>query len=344
MINGSPNATMNDVARLTGVSLKSVSRVINREQHVSERLRAKVQAAIDALDYVPDTAARSLAGSRSFMIGLLFDNPSASYTMNIQTGAYRACVESQIHLRIDHIDSSRAPEDVGDQLSAILRYGRCDGFILTPPLTDDEFIMDFFERHAVHYVRIAPDIDPHRAPGTRIDDEAAAAMVAHYLWNLGHRRFGLVTGPAHHGAAHNRRAGFLKTLAALGVAEPVHEVCGGFAFRGGIEAGDAILARARQPTAIFATNDDSAAGVMVACSRAGLTVPRDISVCGFDDGWVAQSVWPYLTTVYQPIEEMAYAAARLLLDRNTGGPILRTLQFRLVERDSVAPPASRLGR
>ncbi len=111
----------------------------------------------------------------------------------------------------------------------------------------------------------------------------------------------------------------------------VAEADGLFSFESGIAAGMDLLARDPRPTAIFATNDDSAAGVMVACARAGLRVPHDISLCGFDDSWVAKSVWPYLTTIYQPIEEMGYAAASLLLDRGETGDRQVMLDFHLVE-------------
>jgi LacI family transcriptional regulator len=327
---------MEDVARLAGVSLKSVSRVINREPHVSPKLRAKVDAAITSLDYVPDMAARSLAGSRTFIIGLLIDNPSPNYTMKVQTGVYRACSENQYHLRIDQIDSTQPKAELEASLSAILRNSRCDGFVLTPPLTDDPVVLDFLDREGVEYVRIAPDIEPQRAPGVIMDDFAAASLVAKHLWSLGHRRFGLVAGPEAHGASHFRRKGFVQTLQELGATEPVVEANGHFLFEGGIEAGMELLSAKPRPTAIFATNDDSAAGLMVACARNGLAVPKDVSVCGFDDSWVARSVWPYLTTIYQPIEEMGYAAAKLLLERKHDRKTLVTLPFRLVERDSVS--------
>lgn len=334
---GSGNATMQDVAERAGVSLKSVSRVINREPHVSARLRAKVDAAIAELDYVPDMAARTLAGSRSFIIGVLFDNPSPNYTMKVQTGVYRACVENQYHLRIDTIETARPDAEVEAQLAAILRHGRCDGFVLTPPITDKTLVLDFLERHQVPYVRIAPDIMQDRAPGVRIDDHAAAALVADHLWSKGHRRFGIVTGPAEHGAAHLRREGFADRIDALG-GTIVAEETGGFSFEGGIRAGDTMMAAGERPTAIFACNDDSAAGAIVAISRSGLRVPQDVSIVGFDDSWVAKSVWPYLSTIYQPIEEMARTAASMLIEREKREDGLRLLDFRLVERDSVAPP------
>ncbi|MCW1986379.1 UNVERIFIED_ORG: LacI family transcriptional regulator [Sphingomonas sp. R1F5B] len=333
------NITMNDVARHAGVSLKSVSRVINREPHVSDTLRIKVEKAIADLDYVPDLAARSLAGARSFIISVLFDNPSPNYTMKIQAGAYQACVDNQYHLRIDRIDSARPDGEIVADLAALLRNGRCDGFVLTPPLADLPVVLDFLREQGVRHVRVAPEKPSLEAPGIGMDDTAAGAAVAQLLWQAGHRRFGVLTGPPNHGAAARRRLGFLAALAELGHSGPVVEANGGFSFEGGISAGADLLAHTPRPTAIFATNDDSAAGALVACSRAGLAVPRDVSICGFDDSWVARSVWPYLTTVYQPIQEMSYAAASLLMDREgDAAPALRLLPYHLVERDSIAPP------
>ena len=333
---------MADVARLAGVSLKSVSRVVNREPHVSEKLRVKVEAAIAELAFVPDQAARSLAGARSFTIGLIFDNPSPNYTMKLQAGAYRACSAHQYHLRIDQIDSMRSKDELSAVFESMLRNNRCDGFILTPPLSDNRLLLEFLDKRDVMYVRIAPDFEHARGAGVVIDDAAAAALVAKYFWSHGHRRFGVVNGPSEHGAAHSRRKGFLAGLSALGGTGPVLEADGGFTFEGGIVAGRQLLAGPDRPTAIFATNDDSAAGTMGACLEKGLTVPRDVSVCGFDDSWVAKSVWPYLTTIYQPIEEMGYAAAELLIERAPKKRKLVTLDFHLVERNAVAdaPPVA----
>ncbi|WP_202804739.1 LacI family DNA-binding transcriptional regulator, partial [Novosphingobium sp. B-7] len=217
------NITMNDVARHAGVSLKSVSRVINREPHVSDTLRIKVEKAIADLDYVPDLAARSLAGARSFIISVLFDNPSPNYTMKIQAGAYQACVDNQYHLRIDRIDSARPDAEIVADLAALLRNGRCDGFVLPPPLADLPVVLDFLREQGVRHVRVAPEKPSLEAPGIGMDDTAAGAAVAQMLWQAGHRRFGVLTGPPNHGAAARRRLGFLAALADLGHTGPVVE-------------------------------------------------------------------------------------------------------------------------
>jgi LacI family transcriptional regulator len=334
---GNGHATMADVAREAGVSLKSVSRVINGEPHVTPRLRDKVEVAIRALDYVPDTAARSLAGARSFTIGVLFDHPNPSYAMKVIGGVYRACVESQYHLRIDHIGAVIDDAELLMQVDRIMRHGRTDGLVLPPPLVDNPRLLDMLDARGMRYVRIAPVFEPERSMAVEMDDVAAAAAVADLLLDHGHRRIGLINGPAHHGAAARRRQGFLDRMQARGLAVSVVEADGRFTFDGGMAAANDLLAGAGAPTAIFATNDDSAAGAIVACNQRGLKVPEQVSVCGFDDSWIAKSVWPPLTTIHQPIEEMAHMAAAMLLDRTLGvedRPV-RQLGFGVVIRDSV---------
>lgn len=330
------HATMADVAKAAGVAIKSVSRVINNEPHVSAQLRDKVEAAIAALNYVPDTAARSLAGARSFTISVLFDNPSPNYTMKVLAGAYRACVARQYHLRIDSIDTSADTPALQSALEAIFRNARCDGFVLTPPISDDPRVLDALEAYGARYARLAPFIDAQRSLSVTIDDAGAAARIADLFYQNGHRRMGIANGPREHGAAHTRRKGFVERLHQIDPSVVISEAVGGFAFEMGIHAGRELLSAPERPTAIFATNDDSAAGVMVACSQLGLSVPRDVSVCGFDDSWVARTTWPYLTTVFQPIEGMAEAAALMMIDREDGARQIE-LGFELILRDSVGP-------
>lgn len=329
--------TIRDVAAAACVSVKSVSRVINREPAVSDRLRDKVQAAIDVLGYVPNLAARSLAGARSFSIGILFDNPSPNYMTEIQSGAYKACRERDYHLVIDHVDCRK--NNLAFQMESILRHASVDGFILTSPPSESDQIMTILEHRNLPFVRIAPHGFAKRSPAVAIDDVRAAGDVARHLWDLGHRRFGIVNGPESHVAARARRQGFIDWLAAQGCSS-ISESYGGFEFGKGIEAGKELIRKARKTTAIFATNDDSAAGVMAGLAQLGCKVPDDVSVVGFDDSWIALSVWPSLTTIHQPISEMAYEAAITMIDRNRqkNPPIECILNYNLVVRDSSGPP------
>lgn len=339
-LQGKAAPTIIDVARRAGVSLKSVSRVINNEAHVSPRLRSKVEAAIFELSYVPDPAARALAGTRSFTIGVLFDNPSPNYTMKALLGAHRSCQTHGYHLRFDTLDSAGDSASLMSQLEAVVRNGRTDGFVLTPPLTDNREVLDFFEQRNIKYVRIAPIADLGRSSSVYIDDAAAAAQVAEYFSKLGHQTFGLINGPAEHGAATTRRLGFIEKLRSLCTNVVIHEESGDFLFESGITAGEALMSYDPRPTAIFATNDDMAAGLLVACVRAGLRVPDDVSIVGFDDSWIANSVLPSLTTVHQPIAEMAAEAVNLLLEIGLqGAPVEeRLLNFRFVMRESCGAP------
>lgn len=332
------SARMADVAELAGVSLKSVSRVINNEPHVTTSLREKVEAAIRELNYVPDPAARSLGGSRTFTVGVLFDNPSPNYTMGVIEGAHSACVQHGYHLRLDHMNSEVPIEDLSAQVERVVRHSRSDGYVLTPPLSDDERLLDLLDRQGVRYVRIAPVERNDRSSYVFIDDYRAAAEVADRLWDLGHRRFGLINGPSRHGASAFRRNGFVETLRAIDPDVRIAEAFGDFNFDAGIKGGRELLAVPDHATAIFVANDDMAAGAMVACAQLGLKVPDDVSIYGFDDSWIAKSVWPYLSTVRQPISAMASRAVHLLLDRNAKAkPVGVKLDFSLIERDSAGP-------
>lgn len=336
-------ATINDVAREAGVSIKTVSRVLNREPNVRDATREAVLAAARALNYQPNLSARSLAGSRSFLIGLFFDNPSPAYVADVQRGAVSRCRQSGYHLTIEPVDMEAADlEDVVYQAVSTLRL---DGAILTPPVCDEPRVMSVLESLRTPYVRIAPDGDRDRAPWVGMDDRAAARAMTSHLLELGHTDIGFVTGHPDHGASHLRLEGFLQALAERGLAPRRGRIeQGWFSFRSGFEAGERLLDGADRPTAIFASNDDMALGVISAATRRGIVVPRDLSVAGFDDTPAARTVWPQLTTIGQPIFEMAAAAADLLIPGDARGPSPdqppgRIFDFRLAVRESTSGPS-----
>ncbi len=336
-------ATITDVAREAGVSIKTVSRVLNREPNVREETRDAVLAASRALNYRPNLSARSLAGSRSFLIGLFFDNPSPAYVNDVQRGAVHRCRESGYHLTIEPVAADAADlESVVEQAVSTLRL---DGVILTPPICDDPRVLSVLESLGASYVRIAPDHEKSRAPWVGMDDRAAARAMTEHLLDLGHVDIGFVKGHPDHGASRLRQEGFLQALAERGMAPRDDRIAQGwFSFRSGFEAGEQLLAEGDRPTAIFASNDDMALGVMASAMRRRIAVPEELSVAGFDDTPAARTVWPQLTTIGQPILEMAAAAADLLItgearDFPAGHPPGRVFDFCLTVRDSTTRPS-----
>jgi LacI family transcriptional regulator len=191
---------------------------------------------------------------------------------------------------------------------------------------------------------MAPDTEVNRAPYVYMDDRQAAYEMTRHLLRLGHRDIGFIVGHPDHGASFLRRDGFLQAMAEQGCAVPPERIVQGFfSFQSGYEAAEQILGRGTRPTAIFASNDDMALGVLAVAHRLGLAVPADLSVAGFDDTPAAVTIAPQLTTVRQPIFEMANAAADMLISgagerREHGRPPSRLLPFDIIVRESTAPP------
>ena len=328
--------TITDVAELAGVSIKTVSRVLNSEPNVREHTREKVLGAVKVLNYKPNYAARALAGSRSYLIGLYYDNPSPGYLGEVQYGAVRACREAGRHLLVEHIDGDQ--DAWRAQIEGLLSQVKVDGVILSPPVCDRSQVLDVLEEHQIPFIRIAPASDFNRGPYVYMDDHRAAQVMTAHLLSLGHRRIGFVKGHVDHSATRVRFMGFKKAMADAGLeVDPAYVQWGNFTFRSGVGAGERLLNRAEPPTAIFASNDEMAIGVMAVANRMGLRVPHQLSVAGFDDAPIAQSVWPQLTTIRQPIAEMAEAAAAMLIHRRPSQTTAdaRLLDFELVLRGSV---------
>jgi LacI family transcriptional regulator len=325
--------SIHDVAALAKVSIKTVSRVVNKAPNVSEELRARVQAAIKQLGYRPNQSARRLAGGRSFMIAFLYNNPAPGYVSRIQMGAAWRCRDLGYHLVVEPLSPGGEERfDVLDRLVAALRP---DGVLLVPPLADDQALLDRLAQMQLPCARIAGSA-PSPSFTISTPEQAAGRMVADHLIGLGHRRIGVITPPPTHHAALRRVDGFREGLAAAGIAaEEALFVPGQFDFASGIAAGEALLALPAPPSAIFATNDEMALGVLTLAHRIGLRVPEDLSVAGFDDTSASLTSWPPLTTVRQPLEEMG----RSVIDALAQGPgETPEFRFTLVERGSSGPP------
>jgi LacI family transcriptional regulator len=329
-----------DVAKRSGVSIKTVSLVINRQPNVSLKTRTAVLAAIEALHYRPNVFARGLASERSYLIGMLHDVPPGSYIADLQLGALARCREEGFHLVVEMLNPLEE-HNLSRRVRALLSESVLHGVILTPPLCDARIIIDELTKARTPYVRIAPGTRMAGSPVISIDERQAAYEMTAYLISLGHRKIAFVMGKPDHGSARLRFDGYRAALADAGIAvEEAYCAQGFFTYQSGIEAGEKLLALKNRPTAIFAANDDMGAGVLAVAQRFNLKVPEDLSIAGFDDSIVAQVVWPRLTTCRQPIKEMAAAAVSLLTQKRPADrPAERIMAHELVVRESTAAPA-----
>jgi len=338
--------TIEDVARSAGVSAMTVSRVINGGKNVRESTRSAVLEAVEQLRYSPNSAARVLAAGEASDVGLLYANPSAAYLSQFLIGALKAARRSGTHLLLESCESEDPNEQA--EVARRLALSEVEGFILPPPLSESQPILSELALIDMPFVTVALGLRQDYKLNVCIDDHAAAAEMTEYLIGLGHRRIGFIKGHPNHIASHDRERGFLATLAAHGIelGEGMIEQ-GYFTYRSGLLASERLLSLEVKPTAIFASNDDMAAAAVSVAHRLGLSVPGDLSVVGFDDTAVATTIWPELTTVRQPIAEMADAALELLLAelarRRTLDPRAdteRVLEHSLIVRDSAGAPNS----
>lgn len=331
-------ATIKDVSRVAGVSIKTVSRVVNKEVYVRATTRAKVEAVIADLNFRPSSAARSLAGRRSFQIGLVCDNPSPHYVYEMQSGIRDRCEVDGVRMIAQPYD--RGSHRLVDDIEGLIETTHVDGLVLTPPVSDRQDVIERLIARGLPFVRISPGMRIDASPSVSIDNAAAAAALAAHLVALGHTRIALVRGHPDYATSRQREDGFRAGLAAAGIdLDPGLVEQGGYDFASGAAAGERLLggAEGRLPTAIFAASDDMAAGVLAAGHRLGLRLPADCSVAGFGDDGLAGYVWPPLTTIRQPVRLMGWHAADLLLAPGEDPVEARRLDAPLVVRGSTGP-------
>lgn len=328
--------TIKDVSDIAGVSMKTVSRVLNKEKYVSEKTRLAVERAVAQLNFQPSVAARILKGSRSYQVALIYDNHSPHYIHQIQTGVWARCIEEGVRMLAQPTDVALA--NLAREIGGLIDQTQVDGVILSSPVTDAAVALAELDRRGVPYVRISPGTEHDRSSSVSMDDVQAADDMTSHLIALGHRRIGFIIGHTNHTASDLRLFGYRRAMDRAGLAfEPKYVRPGLFDFASGEAAADVLLDLPQPPTAIFASNDDMAAGVLTVAHRRGLSVPGDLSVAGFDDTALASQLWPPLTTVRQPTRELAYAAASLLFDAE-GEVVHRRLPHELVIRGSTAAP------
>ncbi|WP_395407388.1 LacI family DNA-binding transcriptional regulator [Pseudoduganella sp. UC29_106] len=351
----SPTVTIRHVAAHAGVSIKTVSRVLNCEPGVIPETQALVRASVAALNYSPNPSARNLASVVSNMIGFAYQHISPEeddmrgghqYSRLLQIGALEACERHGFGLI--PIPCDTRAQDLPERLVMKARERRLGGLVIAAPLGNNAFgMLETLNRAGMPHVCISPNDLEHDAPCVAIEEQSAAYEMAKHLIGQGHRRIGFVTGLRNLRVTQARYEGYLQAMEEHGLpVDPRWVAQGEFTFASGIKCGENLLSLSPPVTAIFASNDDMAVGVMHAAYARGIRIPEDLSVAGFDDTELARFSWPPLTTIRQPLEQMAQTAVAQLIglirpQRVSGEALSPRAIFpcKLIARASVAPPS-----
>jgi LacI family transcriptional regulator len=334
------SVTIIDVAKYAGVSPMSVSRVINGDSGVREATRMIVNDAIRELNYTPNLMARSLVTLKEIRIGVIYSNPSAAFMGDFLAGVFEEASNRAAQLILLKGQAGGAP--TADAVKRLLASG-IGGVILAPPLGEAQGLRRMLHDAAVPVALVGAVAADAISVG--IDDRGAARDMTRHLIAMGHRRIGFVVGNPDQQASIARLDGFRSAVAEAGEVTATI-VQGDFSYASGLIAGEALLGADDRPTAVFASNDDMAAAVVSVAHRRHLDVPADLTVTGFDDSTAAVTLWPPLTTIRQPVQQLAAEALQLLIrEMRTAKPLpvaerLRVLDHALIERESTAPPSA----
>jgi len=309
-------ATITDVALHAGVSMKTVSRVINNEPSVTPATREKVEASMQALNYQPNVAARNLAGTRSYTIGFVYDNPNAYYVIDMQNGILAESRRQGFELLI-HPCNHRSPA-IEKELLAMVTQTRLAGLVLTPPFSEMPALIKSLDQHGVQFVRIVSGVERGKYANSCVfvDDHSAAFAITEYLIDAGHRRVGFLCGGMEHRSSTERLEGYKAALAQHELKVDNRFIIDGeYSFDSGVDGAKKLLARKDRPTAIFASNDEMAAGALFAARQMSIAVPEQLSIVGFEDSPFSRQTWPQLTTAHQPNRMIAQQATSMLISR-----------------------------
>jgi LacI family transcriptional regulator len=330
--------TINDIARLASVSKKTVSRVINQSPFVKEETRRRIHEIMEEMGYAPDPQARGLAFRRSFLVGLIYDNPNAQFVVNAQQGVLDGMRGSGFEVVV-HPCNRQAKTFLTDVASFVDRQ-KLYGVVLLPPVSENDRLVSLLKERGCRHVRIASAVIDAANHLVVSNDRLATAEAAAHLAELGHGRIGLIAGPPGYRSRTERREGFVQGLRAHGLDLPPDLIVdGAYTYESGVAAAEKLLRLKPRPTAIFASNDEMAAGVYQAARQLNLAIPRDLSIVGFDDTPVSSRLWPPLTTVRWPILDMGRAAAKKLLSEE-GEAGAQPFLAHLIVRESTAPPGA----
>jgi len=331
--------TINDVAKHAGVSKKTISRVLNDEPNVSSDTKQRVENSFRELGYRPNLQARGLAGSHSFLIGLIYPSQSNSYVSNIQKGALERCRAEGFHLVIYPEDHEN--ENLLVQIESSLVSANLDGIMLTPPFSAMQPLVQLIKNLNIPLILIGAPSLIKDVPSVISNDMEASYEMCRYLVSIGHSKIAFIQGHPDHASSEQRFIGYKKALSEAGVSmQEKYIQQGNFTFESGEECARRLLSLKNPPSAIFASNDYMAAGIVKVANQKGISIPNQLTVTGFDNAPASRYIWPALTTIKQPITEMAIEATRILIRVIRNKPLESltvTIKDELIVRESSAP-------
>lgn len=337
--------TIKHVAADAGVSLQTVSRVINKEPNVRPEMRERVTQSIDRLGYVPSIAAQRMAGSRSYLIVALNDRErtladwrdrqGVDWVDQMLLGGMLTCAEHGYRLMIELVDTHS--DHIERELLAAIAALQPDGMILTPPHSENPLIIDLLAERRIPFARIGSLAE---GPGYALtmDDERAARIATEHLLDLGHRAIGFIAGPEDYALSGWRVDGWVAAMSAAGLATDGLLARGDFGYQSGHAGATALIDHGA--TAIVASSDQMALATLEVARERGLDIPGDLSLVSFDDTPIVRFTQPPLTSIAQPIAETVSRAVELIIaGEPSGAPII--VPSRLSHRRSTARPRTR---
>ena len=345
--------TIKHVAADAGVSLQTVSRVINNELNVRPEMKERVQASIDKLGYVPSIAAQRMSGSRSYLILAINDRDrtiadwkarqGTDWVDQMLLGGMLKCAEHGYRMIFELVDTHS--DHVERELLAAIAALQPDGIILTPPHSDNPQIVNFLADQKIPFVRIGSIQNGAGIP-VSMDDEGSAHQATQHLLERGHRRIGFISGSNEYALSGWRVDGWRRAMREAGLSDTGLLAEGDFSYASGVEAAGKLLSSGQRPTAIIASNDQMALATLEAARLLGLRVPEDLSLISFDNTPLVHFTQPPLTAVDRPIAATTSKAVELLIAAQKGDAApkeLTTVRASIYVRESVAPLADAPG-
>ncbi len=321
------SVTIRHVAADAGVSLQTVSRVINKEPNVRPEMLQRVQASIAKLGYVPSIAAQRMGGSRSYLIVALNDRErtiadwrsrqGTDWVDQMLLGGMLTCAEHGYRLIVELVDTHS--DHIERELMGAIAALQPDGVILTPPHSENPLITRLLEAQGISFARIG-SLKAGGGFALTMDDEGAARLATEHCLALGHRRIGFIAGPADYELSGWRVAGWQAAMDAAGLPTADLLAQGDFGFASGRTAALALFDGKQPPTAIIASSDQMALATLELVRERGLEVPADLSIVSFDDTPIVRFAHPPLTAVVQPIAAVTARAVELIIDEQAGRP------------------------